>query len=127
MTLREKQSEFLKNVAKMILWAFENGMELTGGELLRTNDQQLLYFEGYTLYKAGATLHLGKAPRKSKTLASNHIEKLAIDLNVFIDGQYKTDTDSYLQLGEYWKSLNAENVWGGDWTFNDANHFQMGK
>jgi len=126
MTVREKQSEFLQNVAKMILWAFDNGMELTGGELLRTNDQQLLYFEGYTLYKAGSAIHLGKAPRKSKTLASKHLDKLAIDLNVFIDGQYKTDKESYLKLGEYWENLNPENVWGGSWGW-DANHFQMGR
>ena len=127
MTLREKQSEFIRNMARMIIWAFDNGIELTSGELLRTNDQQLLYFEGYTLFKAGADLHLGKAPRKSKTLASKHLDKLAVDLNVFIDGQYKTDKESYRKLGEYWKGLHPDNVWGGDWEFNDANHFQMGK
>jgi hypothetical protein len=44
MTLREKQSEFCRNVSRLIRWAFENGMELTFGEALRTPEQQLLYF-----------------------------------------------------------------------------------
>ena len=123
MTLREKQSEFLKNVAKMILWAFDNGMELTAGEMLRTNDQQLLYFEGYTLYKAGSSVHLCKASRKTKTMASKHLDKLAVDLNLFIDGELKTDKESYRKISEYWKGLNPANDCGYFWDW-DFSHFQ---
>jgi hypothetical protein len=49
---------------------------------------------------------------------------MAIDLNLFIDGEYRTDKESYKSLAEYWKTLNPANVAGYDWNF-DANHFQM--
>lgn len=124
--MREKQSIFILNFAKLIIWAFENGFEVTAGELLRTQDQQMLYFEGYTLIKAGSNVRLAKVSPKSKTMFSKHREKLAGDLNLFINGEYQVNTSAYAPLGEYWKSLHPENVWGGDWGF-DANHFQMGK
>lgn len=108
MTLREKQSVFLKNVAKLILWAFDNGYELTGGELLRTNEQQEIYL------KEG----------KSKTINSQHLKKLAIDLNLFIDGKYQYDNEAYKPLAEYWKSLHPDNVAGYDWGW-DSQHFEM--
>lgn len=124
MTLREKQSTFLFNVAKLIFWAFDNGYELTGGELLRTKDQQYLYFEGYKLDRIGGVLKLFKINSLSKTMNSKHLDKLAIDLNLFVDGEYKSDAESHRPLGEYWKSLNPDNVWGGDWGW-DGNHYEM--
>lgn len=108
MTTREKQSVFLKNVAKLILWAFDNGFELTGGELLRTPEQQQIYI------KQG----------KSKTSNSLHLDKLAIDLNLFIAGKYRSDREAYKHLAEYWKTLHPANVAGYDWGW-DANHFEM--
>ena len=106
--MRERQSIFLLNVAKLIIWAFDNGMELTGGELYRTPEQQEIYV------KTG----------KSKTYNSRHLSRLAIDLNLFIKGQFITDKESYKPLADYWKSLNPDNIAGYDWTF-DANHFEM--
>ena len=106
--MRKKQSIFLKNFALLILWAFDQGYELTAGELLRPLEMQQLYV------KQG----------KSKTLKSQHLNKLAGDLNLFIDGVYKTDRESYKPLAEYWKSLDPNNVAGYDWGW-DANHFEM--
>lgn len=122
--MREKQSIFLLNVAKLIIWAFENGYELTGGELLRTRDQQMLYFEGLKLERFGTDVKLISSRKLSKTMYSQHLNKLAIDLNLFVKGEYKTDIDNYRPLGGYWKFLNEKNVWGGDWGW-DANHFEM--
>lgn len=124
MTLREKQSLFIRNVAKLITWSFENGFELTIGEGLRTEEQQLLYFEGYSIQKVGAGLHFVQAPRKTKTLKSKHLEKLAIDLNLFIGGVYQQNTGSYKPIAEYWKSLNENNDAGYFWGW-DGNHFEM--
>ena len=107
MTLREKQSIFLKNIAKLILWSFENGYELTGQELFRTQEQQDIYF------KTG----------KSKVKYSKHQDKLAIDLNLFINGKYVTDKESFKPLAEYWRSLHHRNISGSDWGW-DFNHFQ---
>lgn len=111
MTLREKQTKFICMVADLISWADAQGLIITGGELQRTKEQQQLYV------KQG----------KSQTMNSKHIDKLAIDLNLFSSqGKYLTSVEAYKPLGEYWKSLDPENnVWGGDWTsFKDAVHFQ---
>jgi len=124
MRLREKQSVFLRNVAKLIGWTFDNGYELTAGELLRTLDQQTLYFEGRTIKKIGSDLHLPKTTRKSRTMNSKHRQKLAIDLNLFVDGKYTAKKEDFKPLAEYWRSLHKDNVSGYDWGW-DFNHFQM--
>lgn len=87
MSLRKHQSIFLKNVAKLITWAFEQGYELTGGELYRTEEQQNIYRKNGT----------------SKVQVSKHQKRLAIDLNLFIDGIYQTKTkptESWQRIGK---------------------------
>jgi hypothetical protein len=112
MTLREKQSIFIFNVALLIIWTNkrEDGKKfrLTGGELWRTDEQQAIYL------KEG----------KTKLKRSRHQDRLAIDLNLFIDGKYQIDKEAYKPLAEYWKSLNPDNIAGYDWNW-DANHFEM--
>lgn len=124
MSLRKKQSIFALNLSKLISYAYSIGYEITMGEVLRTNDQQLLYFEGYTLIKEDGVVKLIKTKPKSKTMNGYHPKKLAADLNVFVNGEYKTDKETYKPLAEYWKSLNEKNVSGYDWGW-DLNHFQM--
>ena len=124
MSLREKQSIFSLNIAKLIIWAYEHGYEITLGEALRTPEQQLLYFEGYSIKKIGSSLHFAKDQRKTKTMASKHLKKLAIDINLFIGGEYRSDKESFQPLAEYWKNLHPDNVSGTDWGW-DFNHFQM--
>lgn len=106
--MRKRQSIFLLNVAKLIAWAFENGYELTGGELHRTEEQQKIY----------------RQKGLSKIARSKHQDRLAIDLNLFINGVYQTTRAPYKPLAEYWKSLHPDNVAGYDWGW-DANHFEM--
>ena len=55
---------------------------------------------------------------------SAHKQRLAIDLNLFLDGEYLTSTEAHRPFGEYWKSIDPENhVWGGD--FDDGNHYSF--
>lgn len=109
MTLSQKQRVFSLNLAKLIVWTYQQeGHELTMGEVLRTPEQQALYV----------------AQKKSKTSNSKHLEKLAADLNLFIGGVYRTDKEAYKQMAQYWKSLHPDNVAGYDWGW-DANHFEM--
>lgn len=108
MTLLEKQVTFLLNVSKLIQWASNNGFQLTGGELYRTAEQQQIYL------KTGL----------SKVLRSQHQVRLAIDLNLFIDGEFITDKERYKPLANYWKTLHLLNRCGYDWGW-DANHFEM--
>jgi hypothetical protein len=110
LSLSDQQWLFLLDVAKLIEYARVNNYKLTGGELKRTVEQQKLYI------KQG----------RSTTMNSYHLKALAIDFNIFPDGNYDPSVDAGRLLGDYWVSLNPElNVWGGNWkSFKDAPHFQ---
>ncbi|HEI9768601.1 TPA: M15 family metallopeptidase [Morganella morganii] len=106
MTLSEKQSLFTVMIAQLILWANDHGYRLTFGEAYRTPEQ--------------AKLNAKSGKGISNSL---HTQRLAVDFNLFIGGQYKTDTPSYLPLGEYWESIGG--TWGGRFSRPDGNHFSL--
>ena len=107
MTLSEKQQLFAVKLAQLILWADERGLRLTFGEVYRTPEQ--------------AALNAKKGSGISNSL---HTQRLAADLNLFVNGQYKTSTADYLPLGEYWESIGG--AWGGRFkTRPDGNHFSL--
>jgi hypothetical protein len=109
MTLGEKQRLFTKLVAKFITWAYGQGYELSLGEALRTQAQ--------------ADLNARTGTGISNSL---HLVRLAIDLNLFIDGVWQTDPQAYKPLGAKWKSLSPLCRWGGDFAkLKDANHFSL--
>ena len=108
MTLGEKQRRFTELVGRLILWAYDNGYELTFSEAYRTPEQ--------------AALNARKGSGVSNSL---HTQRLAIDLNLFVNGDYKTDTESHKPLGDYWKSLDPESRWGGDFSKPDGNHYSL--
>ena len=110
MTLSEAQRIFSVNLARLILWLNDNGIECTIGEVLRTTEQQAIYL------KTG----------KSKTANSAHLKKLAADLNLFVNGSYVADgkSEPYKKMAEHWKTLHPSNVAGFDWGF-DGNHVEM--
>jgi hypothetical protein len=84
MSLREKQSEFMQALGKLIEFAYAQGYELTGGDLA------------------------AKAGHKD---GSFHYKRLAIDLNLFRDGRWLTSTEDHALLGHYWEGLGG--TWGG--------------
>ncbi|HGE8506295.1 M15 family metallopeptidase [Serratia ureilytica] len=107
MTLSEKQQLFTVMIAQLINWADERGYRLTFGEAYRTPEQ---------------------AARNAKTGAgianSLHTQRLAVDFNLFINGQYQTQTEAYLPLGEFWESIGGS--WGGRFKSRpDGNHFSL--
>jgi hypothetical protein len=110
-------------MSRLIIWCFENGYELTGGELLRTKEQQTLYFEGLTIIKVNSNIKLVKHDRLSKTMFSKHLKKLAIDLNVFRDGKLLSKKEDFKPIADYWRSLDKMNESGYDWGW-DFSHFQ---
>jgi hypothetical protein len=110
MTLAQKQWKFSMFLARLITWAYDNGYRISMGEGLRTKEQQAIYV------KTG----------KSKTMNSKHLVCLAQDIALWKDNVYLTETPDYAPLGEYWKSLDPECVWGGDWGW-DGGHFQYTK
>ena len=56
---------------------------------------------------------------------SVHKLRMAIDLNLFVDGEYRGDTEAHRPFGEWWeerfKAFDA--VWGG--RFQDGNHYSF--
>lgn len=119
--LSNHQKVFALNVSKLIAKAFEMGIEITLGEAYRTQDQQLLYYYGKGL-EMKEQLTVVDKKKRSWTLNSNHKNRLAIDLNYFIDGKLTYKHPKITELGEYWESLNNFNKWGG--RFNDTPHFE---
>lgn len=107
MTLSEKQQLFVVLVGQLIEFASSKGMRLTFGEVYRTPEQAAL-----------------NAKKGSGITNSLHTQRLAVDFNLFVNGQYKTLTEDYRVLGEYWESLGG--TWGGRFTKNpDGNHFSL--
>jgi hypothetical protein len=108
-SLVQEQAAFLLDVANLIQKATTLGWTVTGGELYRTAEQQQIYV------KTG----------RSKTMNSNHLKRMAIDLNFFKDGKLIYDIAALKPIGTYWETLNPKNSWGGNWTsFKDVPHFE---
>ena len=99
MTLREKQSKFVECIGKLIVWAYEQGYEITFGD---------------TYPGKFAHAEHGKHP-----------QGLAIDLNLFRDGRYLETTEDWAPLGQYYESLDPHASWGGRW--GDGNHLSYGE
>lgn len=106
MTLSEKQALFTVMVANLINFAEQRGLRLTFGEAYRTPEQAAL-----------------NARKGSGIRNSLHTQRLAVDFNLFVNGQYKTDSRDYLPLGEYWESIGG--TWGGRFSKPDGNHFSL--
>ncbi len=84
MKLSEKQRKFTLMVAELILFAYARDMELTMGEAFRTDEQQDIHL------RSGA----------SRVKRSRHQDRLAVDMNLFIDGRYVREKEKYRTLGE---------------------------
>lgn len=126
MTKSEKQQVFTLNISYLIHFAFLRGLRLTFGEASRSYDQVLLNYYGYEVVKSGNTIELKKKAPVSKTLNSKHLERLAVDFNFFVDGKLVHKHELIDAVGEFWKQLDPNNVWGGDWKVpNDPYHFEM--
>lgn len=100
-TLRQKQSRFARSIALLIQYATARGYEVTLGD--------------------------GYDPRGSNSGRSDkslHRDRLALDLNLFIDGEWMVSTEAHRPLGEFWESLGEDYHWGG--RFNDGNHYSLG-
>lgn len=98
MSLRKLQSEFAFHVGRLIQCAYELGYEVTLGDAHAT------------------TGHIKN---------SQHYKRLAIDLNLFIDGVYQTTTEAHNELGEWWENQHQRARWGGNFTRKDGNHYEF--
>jgi hypothetical protein len=106
LTLRQMQSLFVRLVADLIREGTAQGFEFTFGEAWRTPEQ------------AARNAAAGIGSRNSL-----HIDRLAIDLNLFRAGQFLTSTEAHRPLGEWWEKRHPLCRWGG--RFNDGNHYSL--
>jgi hypothetical protein len=115
-TLGENQEIFAGHVAMLLVKAKQLGFGVRLGEVLRPLEMQEIYV------RTG----------RSKTMNSQHIKKLAIDLNLIVNGKLAT-REQIKPLGEWWEALDPANRWGGSWRglveskksrFIDAPHFE---
>lgn len=120
MTLSDQQHLFATQLTMLFRWLTDKGYKYTLGEAHRPQEMQYLYL------KEG----------KTKVDYSLHQDRLAIDLNIFIDGELTYDRDKLKPIGDYWESLSDRNRWGGSWrglidkgesTFVDTPHFERQK
>jgi len=106
-----EQAAFLLDVCKLVEYATQQGFTVTSGELYRTPEQQQIYV------KTG----------RSRTMNSLHIQRRAVDLNFFWQGQLCYDKKVLAPLGAYWESLHPLNSWGGNGVkLVDSPHFSRG-
>jgi len=106
-TLGEQQRLFVSLLPRLIGYAYAMGYELTLGDGFR--DPRVFGMIG--------------DPKGYGHARSAHKNRLAIDLNLFKDGNYLQDTAAHTFLGEYWEGLHPLNRWGG--RFKDGNHYSQ--
>lgn len=108
MGLGDAQRLFASRVPRLIDKIYEEGYECTIGDVFRDPRVHGKFGE-----------KVGYAHPKSV-----HKLKLAIDLNLFKDGEYLSSTEAHRPFGEFWVSLDPENHrWGGE--FDDGNHYSF--
>ncbi len=105
-TLGQKQRRFTRLVGLLIEYAYAHGFELSFGEAWRTPEQ------------AALNAKTGKGISNSL-----HIDRLAVDFNLFRNGKWLSASEDHKPLGEYWESLAPDCVWGG--RFGDGNHYSI--
>jgi len=84
-------------IGKLIRFAYQEGYELSFGDAYR--DPRCPYGHKKSLHRL----------------------RLAVDFNLFSDGEYLTETEDHKPLGEYWESMGG--TWGG--RFGDGNHYSL--
>lgn len=116
MSLGKEQEIFARHTVMLINHAWELGYAVRLGEVQRPIEMQEIYV------KTG----------RSKTMDSQHVKKLAIDL-VLLKAELVCTRDQIRPLGLWWEALDSKNRWGGSWrglidakksSFVDAPHFE---
>lgn len=81
------------------------------------------------LYTRGYEVTFGDAYRDPRcpygSARTMHRRRLALDLNLFKDGEYIRDVEGWREAGELWETMHERAEWGGRWSNGDANHIQL--
>jgi len=102
-TLLSRQQDFARFVGLLLAHIYEQGWAVTFGDASRMDMQG----------------HMKN---------SCHYIRLAVDLNLFVNGVYQqADGSEFQDLGSFWKTLDPDCRWGGDFkgVEADPNHFSI--
>lgn len=101
------QQHFALTMATFIVRINQLGYAVTFGEAYRPPETAALYAQ------------------QGKGIANSlHTSRLAVDLNVFKNGEYLDQTTELEQVGAIWEAQDSLACWGG--RFGDGNHFSFG-
>lgn len=109
--LLNAQMAFASLVPKLIERAIELGYQITLGDAFR---------DPRAFGEMGKTIAYGAA-------RSAHKQRLAIDLNLYKNGNYLPNTEDHRQLGEWWEKQHPLARWGGNFgkSNKDGNHYSF--
>lgn len=138
-TLLQKQYRFSVGLQRLLEYAHAQRYDVTMGETYRTPVQAeinalsvkerdylaLLIQHVYTNLSAALRLqNKGKTGQGPVGIRhSLHTKRLAVDLQLFKDGQWIKEVGPYRELGIFWESLGPDFCWGG--RFGDTPHYSI--
>jgi len=108
MNLLEMQQLFAELSVKLLARILSSGYQFTYGETSR--DPRV------------ASLNADTGAGIKKSL---HVDRLAIDINLYKDGKYLMFSADHKDFGKFWKSLHPLCRWGGDFSKPDGNHYSL--
>ena len=90
------RSDFTVNIAKLILFAVDNGYHVVGDWFLRDDETQKRMFLA------------GKSKCDGKNKRSKHQDGKALDIYIIEDGKISESKSDYIILHDYWLTLGGE-------------------
>ncbi len=131
--LLDRQLRFAGAVPLLLVHARSLGFRPKLGEAARTDEQAIINSIGYVGRNRLAALVESEFPDLAAAIRNNgraggirnslHAMSLALDLHLIRDGVYQASTEAHRELGAYWKGLDPDHAWGGD--FGDGNHYSL--
>ena len=127
-SLRTLQSLLVRCLGELIRYAYTRGYELTIGEAYVQTPRNAEVLITRVCPKCGEPdefKHKGFVMDRVHMTSSLHHSRLAIDLNLFVGGEFITngENSAWIDLGAYWEALDPACRSGLH--FGDANHFSV--
>jgi hypothetical protein len=132
MTLRETQEAFAKDTIKLYNHILDSGYTFTYGEAYRTELQAWVNSQKPNSHIECVAVDgsVTKFPGSVGGVGINkslHRDRLAVDVNIFLNGALIIDKKMLQPIFDYWEGLNPNNRAGGNFKHPapyDAPHFE---
>lgn len=127
LTIKQARILLTKNIPRLIGFIFESGYECAIDEVKRTHLQAWANSlpAGTTILASCPTIYghinYSYTVGGSGISTSLHLNAMAIDIILYKDGGYITDSEFHRPFGVFWESLHPNFRWGGD---KDGNHYE---